>query len=139
MDNRSLSVLVVEDNQELNNIIADNFAEKFTVFTAGNGIQALQIIREKEIDIIISDVMMPEMDGLTLCKIVKNDLVTSHISILMLTAKNSVEDRIDCYNAGADAYIAKPFELGLLNARVNNLISKKIQKTESFRTSIVSR
>ncbi len=133
MDNRSLSVLVVEDNQELNNIIADNFAEKFTVFTAGNGIQALQIIREKEIDIIISDVMMPEMDGLTLCKIVKNDLVTSHISILMLTAKNSVEDRIDCYNAGADAYIAKPFELGLLNARVNNLISKKIQKTESFR------
>ncbi len=133
VENRSLSVLVVEDNQELNNIIAENFAEKFTVFTAGNGIQALHIIREKEIDIIISDVMMPEMDGLTLCKILKNDLTTSHISILMLTAKNSVEDRIDCYNAGADAYIAKPFELGLLNARVNNLISKKIQKTESFR------
>lgn len=133
LDNKSLSVLIVEDNQELNKIIAENFSEKFNVYTAQNGIQALQIIREKEIDIIISDVMMPEMDGLTLCKIVKNDLDTSHISILMLTAKNSVEDRIDCYNAGADGYIAKPFELDLLNARVNNLISKKIQKNETFR------
>lgn len=131
--NKSLAILIVEDNQELNNIIAENFSEKFNVFTAENGIQALQIIREKEIDIIISDVMMPEMDGLTLCKIVKNDLDTSHISILMLTAKNSVEDRIDCYNAGADGYIAKPFELDLLNARVNNLISRKIQKNENFR------
>ncbi|MDO9153044.1 MAG: response regulator [Paludibacter sp.] len=130
---KEFSLLVVEDNHELNDLIAENFAEKFTVYTAENGIQALQIMREKDIDIVISDVMMPEMDGLTFCKIIKNDITTSHINVLMLTAKNSVEDRIECYNAGADAFIAKPFELSLLNARVRNLISKRIQKTESFR------
>lgn len=128
-----LSILIVEDNQDLKNLIAENFAEKYTVYTAENGIQALQIVHEKEIDIVISDVMMPEMDGLTLCKIIKNDILTSHINVLMLTAKNSVEDRIECYNAGSDAFISKPFELTLLDARVRNLISKRIQKTESFR------
>ncbi len=130
---KELSILIVEDNQELKNLIAENFIDNYTVHTAENGIQALQIVHEKEIDIVISDVMMPEMDGLTLCKIIKNDIATSHINVLMLTAKNSVEDRIECYNAGSDAFIAKPFELTLLDARVRNLISKRIQKTESFR------
>ena len=133
LSNKELSILIVEDNQELKNLIAENFIEKYGVYTAENGIQALQILREKEIDIVISDVMMPEMDGHTLCKIIKNDFTTSHINVLMLTAKNTVEDRIECYNAGADAFIAKPFELTLLDARVRNLISKRIQKTESFR------
>ena len=79
--------------------------------------------------------MMPEMDGLTFCKMIKNDVATSHINMLMLTAKNSTEDRIDCYNAGADAYIAKPFELSVLKARVKNLLGKRKQKTESFKTN----
>lgn len=130
---KDLSILIVEDNQELKNLIAENFSEKYVVYTAENGIQALQIVHEKEIDIVISDVMMPEMDGLTLCKIIKNDVSTSHINVLMLTAKNALEDRIECYNAGSDAFISKPFELSLLDARVRNLISKRIQKTESFR------
>jgi len=76
--------------------------------------------------------MMPLMDGLTFCKILKNDIQTSHISILMLTAKNSDEDRIDCYNAGADSFISKPFELGILESRTKNLISKRKQKTVNF-------
>jgi AraC-like DNA-binding protein len=75
---------------------------------------------------------MPEMDGLTFCKIIKTDVETSHINVLMLTAKNSTEDRIDCYNAGADSYIAKPFELAVLDARAKNLIRKRKQKAESF-------
>jgi len=78
-------------------------------------------------------VMMPEMDGLTFCKIIKEDISTSHINVLMLTAKNSTEDRIDCYNAGADSYIAKPFELAVLEARAKNLISKRKQKTDTFK------
>jgi DNA-binding response OmpR family regulator len=98
-------------------------------------VKALELIQSNEIDLVISDVMMPGMDGLTLCKLVKNDVATSHIHMLMLTAKNTTEDRIDCYNAGADAYIAKPFELKVLRARVKNLISKRVQKAETFKSN----
>ena len=129
---KECNVLVVEDNRELNNLIVENLSSKYTVLSAENGLEALEIVRNNEIDLVISDVMMPEMDGLTFCKIMKNDLTTSHINILLLTAKNSPEDRIDCYNAGADSYIAKPFELAVLNARAKNLISKRKQKTDSF-------
>jgi signal transduction histidine kinase/ligand-binding sensor domain-containing protein/DNA-binding response OmpR family regulator len=130
------NILVVEDNKGLNKLIAENFADKYRVFTAENGLQGLQIVKDQEIDLIISDVMMPEMDGLTFCKIIKNDLNTSHIAVLMLTAKNSAEDRIECYNAGADAFIAKPFEIGVLNARVKNLIGKIRQKAENFQQGV---
>ena len=129
---KDCNILVVEDNTELKNLIAEYFSDKYMVLTAENGIEALKIINENEIDLVISDMMMPEMDGLTLCKILKNDVLTSHINVLMLTAKNSTEDRIDCYNAGADAYIGKPFELAVLDARTKNLISKRKQKTENF-------
>jgi signal transduction histidine kinase/ligand-binding sensor domain-containing protein/DNA-binding response OmpR family regulator len=135
-EKKNSTILVVEDNKELNRLIVETFAEKYQVLTAFNGKQALEITEREEIDVIISDVMMPEMDGLTFCKIIKNDLKTSHIDVLMLTAKNSTEDRIECYNAGADAYIAKPFELSVLNARVNNLINRRLVKNESFRKNI---
>lgn len=75
---------------------------------------------------------MPEMDGLTFCRLLKNDVKTSHISVLMLTAKDSTQDRIDCYEAGADGYISKPFEMSVLEARVRNLISSRSQKIEKF-------
>jgi len=126
------TVLIVEDNLELQNLIVNNFSSRYNVLKADNGLMALEALHDNDVDLIISDVMMPEMDGLALCKIVKNDIATSHISVLMLTAKNSTENRIDCYNAGADAYIAKPFELSVLNARAKNLIGKRKQKTESF-------
>ncbi|HJV77041.1 MAG TPA: two-component regulator propeller domain-containing protein [Paludibacter sp.] len=135
-DNRQdFTILVVEDNKELKNLIVDYFSSRYTVLSAENGVQALEIVTKHEIDLVISDVMMPEMDGLTLCKILKNDVATSHINVLMLTAKNSTEDRIDCYNAGADAYIAKPFEMAVLNARTRNLIHKRMQKTDDFKNN----
>jgi len=132
---KDYTVLIVEDNKELNNLIAENLSVKYHILTAENGVKALEMVRENEVDLIVSDVMMPEMDGLTFCKMIKNDLATSHINMLMLTAKNSTEDRIDCYNAGADAYIAKPFELSVLKARVKNLLGKRKQKTESFKSN----
>jgi signal transduction histidine kinase/ligand-binding sensor domain-containing protein/DNA-binding response OmpR family regulator len=129
---KEFTILVVEDNRELKNIIVDHFSQKYHVLSAENGVQALKIVHENEINLVISDVMMPEMDGLTFCKLLKNDVETSHINVLLLTAKNTTEDRIDCYNAGADSYIAKPFELDVLDSRAKNLIHKRIQKTESF-------
>jgi len=134
-EKQDFTVLVVEDNQELKNLIVDYFSNQYTVLSAENGVQALEIVAKNEIDLVISDVMMPEMDGLTFCKILKNDVTTSHIDVLMLTAKNSTEDRIDCYNAGADSYIAKPFEMAVLNARTRNLIQKRVQKTNDFKNN----
>jgi DNA-binding response OmpR family regulator/nitrogen-specific signal transduction histidine kinase len=126
------TILIVEDNKELQDLIVNNFAGKYNVLTADNGVKALEVLNDHEIDLIITDVMMPEMDGLTFCKMVKNDIATSHINVLVLTAKNSTEDRIEAYNAGADSYIAKPFELSVLNARTRNLVRKRQQKTETF-------
>ncbi|MDD3319968.1 MAG: two-component regulator propeller domain-containing protein [Paludibacter sp.] len=130
---RNFSILIVEDNKELNALITDYFSAEYNVLSAENGLKGLEIIKDNDIDLIISDVMMPEMDGLTFCKLLKNDIATSHINVLMLTAKSSTEDRIDSYNAGADSYIAKPFEMALLEARVKNLISKRKEKTEDFK------
>ena len=96
----------------------------------------MDIIKDNEIDIIISDVMMPEMDGLELCRNIKSNLETSHIPVILLTAKNTAEDRIECYNAGADGYISKPFELKILEARINNFIIHKKSKQEEFRTNV---
>jgi signal transduction histidine kinase/ligand-binding sensor domain-containing protein/DNA-binding response OmpR family regulator len=126
------TILVVEDNLSLKNLMVEHFTKRYAVLSAENGFRALDIIHENEVDLVISDVMMPEMDGLILCKTLKNDIATSHISVLMLTARNSTEDRIECYNAGADAYIAKPFELRVLVARAKNLIGKRQQKTKNF-------
>lgn len=75
---------------------------------------------------------MPEMDGLELCRNLKSNLETSHIPIILLTAKNTAEDRIDCYNAGADGYISKPFELKILEARINNFIIHKKVSRKNF-------
>lgn len=127
-----MTVMIVEDNPELLELISNNFTSKYHVLRAANGVEALALMKDNDVDLIISDVMMPEMDGLTFCRTIKNDINSSHINILMLTAKNSTEDRIECYNAGADAYIAKPFELAILNARARNLLKRRKQKTETF-------
>ncbi|MDP4201489.1 MAG: two-component regulator propeller domain-containing protein [Bacteroidota bacterium] len=132
-EHASYNILVVEDNKELNQIIVDHLCDRFTVHSATNGLHALNIIKEYPIDLIISDVMMPEMDGLALCRTVKSDLATSHIDILLLTAKNSADDQVDYFNAGADAYMPKPFDLKVLEARVNNLINRKKQNVRDFR------
>ena len=129
---KDLTLLIVEDNKDLREIMRDNFEKKYNVITAENGIQAMNLIHETDADIVISDVMMPEMDGLTFCRMMKNDIKTSHISILMLTARDSAQDRIDCYEAGADGYISKPFEMNVLEARVKNLISSRSQKIKRF-------
>lgn len=133
---KELTILVAEDNAEINLIIVEHFSREFNVLSVDNGVAALSMIREHAVDLLISDVMMPEMDGLSLCQMIRNDISISHIAVLMLTAKNSTEDRVDCYNAGADAYISKPFEMSLLDARVRNLINKRRQNEVAFKSNL---
>lgn len=130
-----VNVLIVEDNQQLRTFIERLFRKKYHTFTAENGVQALKIIEEQPIDIVLSDIVMPEMDGLELCRQVKSNLNTSHIEVLLLTAKNSIDDRIESYNAGADGYLSKPFELKVLEARIASLIRNRRHKTDQFKSN----
>ncbi|MBK5722061.1 response regulator [Dysgonomonas sp. Marseille-P4677] len=130
------TILLAEDNEELLTLISNILARDYNVLIARNGKEALTMIKDKDIDIIISDVMMPEIDGLELCRLLKKDLETSHIPVILLTAKNSADDRIECYNAGADGYISKPFDLKVLEARINNFISNKKDRQKEFKSDV---
>ncbi len=131
-----IHLLLVEDNEELLYLMERILSRRYHVMMAKNGVEALELMKDNEVDIIVSDVMMPEMDGLELCRTIKGNLETSHIPIILLTAKNTAEDRIECYNAGANAYISKPFELKVLEARLDNFLMDKRTKQEEFRTDI---
>lgn len=130
------TILLVEDNEELLKIISNILSKYYKVLRAKNGIEALSVVEDNNVDIVISDVMMPEMDGLELCKKLKGNLETSHIPVILLTAKSSTEDRIDCYNAGADGYISKPFDLKVLEARINNFITNRKDKQREFKSDV---
>ena len=89
------------------------------------GKRRLSFWRMRDIDLIVSDVMMPEMDGIEFCKYVKGKLEISHIPVILLTAKNKEEDRAEAYEVGADAFLSKPFNLAVLHARIRNLLKYK--------------
>lgn len=128
------TMLIVEDNNELRHLMVGIFSRYHRVVEAADGEEALRKIQEQEPDIVISDVMMPVMDGLELCRRLKNNIETSHIPVILLTARSSAADRVECYNAGADGYIAKPFELNVLKARIDSFLRLKRQKQQEFKT-----
>ena len=115
-------VLIVDDSDDFLTFMSEMLGEHYKVRTAVNGKDALAKIAEHRPDIILSDVMMPEMDGNELCKHVKDDKETAGIPFVMLTARLSTEHKIEGFTSGADAYITKPFDLDLLNVRIDNLI-----------------
>ncbi len=129
------TILLVEDNEELLALMSKIFMRTYNVLTAHNGVEALALAQSNDIDLVVSDLMMPEMDGLEFCRKMKSDIKTSHIPLILLTAKNRTEDRINCYNAGADGYIAKPFELKVLQARIDNFLSNRNSTQAEFRES----
>ena len=124
-------LLVVEDNLELLMLMQQLLKRNYHVYIARNGIEAMRVIREKELDLIISDIMMPEMDGIELTKAVKADPNTNHLPIILLTAKTQEEDEKEALQSGADEYLRKPFRLGDLKLRIDNIIeNRKRMQTE---------
>ena len=119
------TLLIVEDNKEMSAFIADEVNENYNVLIAGNGVEALEQLKKQSIQLIISDVMMPVMDGFTLLQSVKTDLEFSHIPVILLTAKNTMQARLEGLELGADAYIEKPFSTSLLMAQISNLLSNR--------------
>ncbi len=118
-------VLIVEDNTDIRQYIAETLSNEYQVQEAANGEEGLQKAVTHLPDIIISDIMMPVMDGITLCKKVKNDVRTSHIPIILLTAKDSIADKEEGYDSGADSYLTKPFSARLIRSRVTNLLEAR--------------
>ncbi len=130
----SNSMLVVDDNEEIRELIKEGFSKSFKIFEAENGKEALNIALKEMPDIVVSDVLMPEMDGVEFCYSLKNKIRTSHIPVILLTALNSVEHRIKGLESGADAYIPKPFKMKLLSVRVEKLIASRDIIRKRFQT-----
>lgn len=131
------SILVVEDNEELLRLMVKLLHREYNVYTAENGKDAITVLENEEIDIVVSDVMMPVMDGIEFCKYVKSKLEISHIPVILLTAKNKEEDRARAYEVGADAFISKPFNLTVLHARIRNLLKYKERMARDFKKQLV--
>jgi YesN/AraC family two-component response regulator len=110
---------------DIRDYIADAFKEQFVIKMAENGKQGLEQAFDCIPDIIVSDIMMPGMDGTALCKALKEDVRTSHIPIILLTAKDSLQDKEEGYQAGADSYLTKPFSASLLSSRIQNLLEQR--------------
>ena len=129
-------LLVVEDNVELLMLMKQALRSQYKVYLASNGVEALKIIREKELDLIVSDVMMPEMDGYELTKVLKSDDNYNHLPIILLTAKTQEEDIEEGLRAGADEYLMKPFRISDLKLRIDNIIEnrRRIQREYSQQT-----
>lgn len=118
-------VLIVEDDDEIRNYLKNELSSYFKVEEATNGKEAWKMIHEKRPDLIISDIMMPEMDGIMLCKKIKSNVEVNHIPVILLTAKSTVSDKAEGLDVGADAYIVKPFNIDLLIKQSMNLIENR--------------
>ncbi|VGO23541.1 response regulator transcription factor [Pontiella sulfatireligans] len=119
------TLLVVEDDSDMQRLIELELMDEYQVVTAGNGRVGLEKALESIPDLVITDLMMPVMDGVELCRELKSNTHTSHIPVIMLTAKDSVESQIQGLETGADDYVTKPFHMGLLKVRIHNLLESR--------------
>lgn len=125
-------MLIVDDNEDMLHFLSSHFQTSYTIVTAVDGVDALNKLKEQEVALIISDWMMPNMNGIDLCKAVRNNQLTSHIPFILLTAKTDTEAKITSMNCGADAYIEKPFSLQYLEACIKNLLELRLQLRQKF-------
>ena len=131
------TILIIEDNIDMQLFVAGLLEHKYNIILANNGKKGFDLCTEKIPDIVISDIIMPEMDGLVLCHALKSDIRTSHIPIIMLTAKSSDEDKLTGLKAGADAYLLKPFNAQDLEMRLQNILFHRAKLREYFNREVL--
>ena len=129
-------LLVVEDNPDICEYISESFSDSFEVITAEEGEAGYRMAISQIPDIIVTDIMMAGMDGITFCKIIKGDVRTSHIPVIMLTAKDSLQNKEEGYLAGADSYLTKPFSASLLRSRIHNLLESRKKLANQFSNNL---
>ncbi|MCD8165417.1 MAG: ATP-binding protein [Bacteroides sp.] len=129
-------ILIVEDNQEFRNYLKKELSRYYILYEAADGEEGERVALEKEPDLIITDLMMPQVSGFELCRRIKNNLSISHIPVILLTANNTFENERQGYKEGADAYIAKPFQWDILLLRIRNLLEQQSQHRQLFEKEI---
>lgn len=127
-------ILLVEDNDELVRMMANALKQWYRVLKARDGVEALDVLTHQEVDIIVSDVMMPRMDGVELCRCIRNDVNISHIPIILLTAKTSVDSKLEGMQSGADVYMEKPFSIKQLHLQISNLLRMRQKFYEQMKS-----
>lgn len=130
------TILLVEDNHDFRFYLRDNLQHHYRVIEAENGRKALEILKEELPDLVVSDVMMPEIDGLKLCETIKNTAEYSHLPVILLTAKATTSDKIEGYNLGADEYITKPFSFEILVSRIGYLLKLRNQFIKKYQKDL---
>src|SRR5688572_7884811 len=128
-------LLLVDDNEEILEFLEHELNEKYTILKALNGQEALEQLKENAVQLVISDVMMPIMDGFELCRIIKTNFEYSHIPVILLTARNTLQSKIEGLEMGADAYIEKPFSPEYLQVQIANLLTNRNKIKEYFASS----
>ena len=132
------SILIVEDDEATRNSLASDLGREYRTFTADNGVKGLNLAREKSPDIIISDIGMPEMDGLEMCQAIKSSTMTSHIPVILLTGKQDKQTIIHGFESGASDYIVKPYDIAVLTARIKNILNDRQRLRDIIITTSVS-
>ena len=126
------TMLIVDDNEEMLNFLSSSLTDKYSILTAEDGIEALNKLKENEVTLIVSDWMMPRMDGVEFCKAIRTNQATSHIPFILLTAKTDTNSKIEGMDCGADAYIEKPFSMQYLEACIKNLVDLRNLLRQKF-------
>lgn len=136
INEQSYTILLVDDNYDFLDFLSACLSTSYNVLKAMNGLEALEVLKAENVDIVISDIMMPKMNGLELCTAIKSDIYISHIPIILLTAKASEEYQLEGLNMGADDYITKPFNMEVLKLRISKFIESSLKKHELFEQQI---
>lgn len=129
-------ILLVDDNEEMLRYLKSALIKPYKVLVANNGKTAMTIMKSQEVDIVLSDVMMPEINGLKLCEMIKRNLQTCHIPVILLSAKSSINDQTSGIEIGADDYIGKPFSMALLKGKISNILKSKERIIHFYQNNI---
>ncbi len=133
------TILIVEDNSELRNYLKSELKKSYKVITAENGEKGYELAQEKLPDLILTDVIMPVMNGIELCKKIKTNIKTSHIPLIMLSAKAMIKDKLEGIDSGADMYLSKPFDMNLLKSSLAQLITSRQIMFNKFYTGLTKK
>ena len=133
---RRSTLLIVEDNEDIRKYLGQGLGRHFTVKEVENGAEALEVLKSEEISLVLTDVMMPVMDGIQLCKAIKQNLKTCHIPVIILSAKTEVKDQLEGMQVGADDYIPKPFSLSYVVMKIKNILRTRYRVIEHYSQSL---
>lgn len=130
------TLLIVEDNAEVTEYLTDRLSKNYHIYTAANGADALEVLKDKEVDLVLTDVMMPVMDGIKLCRAIKQNIKTCHIPVIILSARSNTEDQLQGLEVGADDYLPKPFTYAVLKAKIQNMLKSRRRSLEHYSKSL---